>query len=188
MYKNIYSLIGIVLLLSIFWFLGNLYLDDFIEGNLARFQQVDNQSHRFAGYETGWNVFSSNFFGLGVEDLMNKIKVKKLNAIGLWTDFGTLDNFFITHLASYGILAIIHFSFFYFYLFKSYKFYGVNSNYFKAHFFLYLIMSLIGLSFDLEFYTIILILWASCSAILLKYKRLENNGINVYPFSNKSYL
>lgn len=149
--------------------LENFFID-FVDNIILRFQTEKNVSHRFGAYFTGYNVIVDNLFGLGSEDIMIKIRQGHYNAPGFWAYFSTIDSFYVSMVASYGILSFFYFRFFFQFLFKSFSLHHKSVNIFYAVIIIYVCFSLIGFSFDLQSYVIILFLLAFSMGIIFNKK------------------
>lgn len=138
----IYLLCLIIILFGVIEF-GEQYLTDLFirieEGNI---------DHRLAGWKTTYNLLSENYFGVGHTDIMDAIRKGGYATYGFATGFTTIDNVFLGELCSYGILGILTILFYYQYLIFAFKKRKTTPVKYKSILFLYIVMTLLGLSYN----------------------------------------
>lgn len=158
-----------VLLVSLFGLVGLVFLQDPLSNLLARFSEgkediLNSDFHRLAAFYSVWNLFSDNLMGVGPAGV--QAAMPQYATSGLLRDF-TLDNLFLKHIASYGILSIIPIG----YLF--YPFFYANKRRKKHHssymcvFFLFFSYALLGFSFCVDSYANMNALFYGYSGYLL---------------------
>jgi len=140
------------------------------------FERVESSEvdHRAAAYQSSFDFFVDNVFGVGREEVMSKIVSGGYSAPGLVKDFNTLDNFFLTQIAGYGIFSILVFMFYFFFLTNSFFYRKIDKRMFRLNLLLGFLWCSLAFSFNLEHYMCILILFAFLYSLLLKeidYKR-----------------
>lgn len=103
--------------------------------------------HRESGYSTTINIFLDNPLGVGKQRVAKYMK--EFSTGGIEEDLVTLDNFYLTHIASYGILSFIPFLFYLFYFVKCPKRLSDKTD---KHFIKITALTwcLLGLSYDVE--------------------------------------
>ncbi|WP_320054878.1 O-antigen ligase family protein [uncultured Acetobacteroides sp.] len=171
-YKNPKKIIVIIFIITITIFAALNSLQYYINNNLNRIE-TSSSEHRMAGYTSVANFSADHILGVGYTDLTKKIKVEGYASKGLIDGFGTLDNFFLTQIAAYGIFSIIVFAFYFYLFFKSYHYRKKNKMLFRSAFMLFLTWCLIGLSFNLESYLCLLLLFSGLYAKLNKQYLIE---------------
>lgn len=125
------------------------YLPDVID-NLVYRMMYSERSHRQSGLETCLNILADQPFGLGAKNFGQKVLAYA--AAGKEEGINTLDNFFLSQIAYYGILGIIVIYYYLYYFFVALRKWKYDKV-FSYQIGLYaLAFCLIGFSFDLESY------------------------------------
>lgn len=122
---------------------------NYIDYALSRFS--DSTAHREAAFPTVMKIFSNFTFGVGPDNI-NKY-VGLYAAEGIIDGFGTLDNFFLTEIASYGILAFVPIWYYLYYYIMSIFMTRKRPVFFRYMCYLFLPWCAVGFSFDVEAYT-----------------------------------
>lgn len=136
------------------------------------FDRFDQGSdHRFAAYPTVLNILSEN--PLGVGPIAIDQALHWYGTFGLIDDFGTLDNFYLTQMAYYGIFSIIPFLFYFFYLFKAFSQRQQTPIMFKSVCVIFLSWCLIGLSFNIDSYGQLSLLYFGLIGYIFSLRRTE---------------
>lgn len=105
------KIVGIMLLVCIALFAVLWYtLQDYVVLFFDRF--TEQSEHRLSGFQTTKNILNSNPFGVGYTGLENAFN--KYAASGFIVELATLDNMYLTFLATNGLLFIIPFLFYLF--------------------------------------------------------------------------
>ena len=157
---------NVILLLIIFcsFALFSNIISPLLTNIIERFD--DGADHRVAAFPSVLRLFLDNPLGVGSTQVTHRIiEYADFNLI---RDF-TLDNFFLTQIASYGVLAILFFMYYFFYFYKSIKFRHSYPIFYKCTLLLFLIFALMGFSFDIEAYMQILLLYYGLTGYLFSY-------------------
>lgn len=166
--------IGIVIIIS----LSEIFLITLIN----RFSDNDGPdvgiTFRLSGFIAIGNLFLENPFGVGLSHLLKTIEMKYAPANWIY-GFKTLDNYFLTQIGQYGILAFIPCCCsFYWYIYirnRKKSFETDNAIYYGIVMILSLIM-LISFSFDWEIYNFILATLGSVVGLLIR--DFDNNYLS----------
>lgn len=151
-----------IALLGIIMF-GDQYLNDLF----IRFEE-GSAEHRLAGWQTTYNLLSENFFGVGHTDIMGAIRKGGYAASGFTAEFTTIDNVFLGEFCSYGILGILTIIFYYQYLIFAFKNRKATPIKYKSILFLYIIMTLLGLSYNWNGISVVSLMFYSIVGYLMR--------------------
>ena len=130
------------------------FLVPFISNISERFD--DGADHRLAAYPSTFKLLSEYPCGVGSTQVLDKIS--RYSNVNLIKDF-TLDNFFLTQLAAYGMFSIIVFIYYFYYFFMFYKKKHFSQNTFLCATLFFLVYCMMGFSFDIEAYIQITLLY-----------------------------
>ena len=173
-YKSLVSVFALFLVIIAAYFLANYYLGDVID-NLRYRMMYSERTHRLSGIETTYNILQSRPFGLGAKDFGTK--VLPFAGAGKEEGINTLDNFFFTQIAYYGLLGIVVIYFYLFYFIRSFRYRKSQPSFFKQIMMLFVAFFLIGLSFDLEAYShITTIVYGLLGILFSNYIRVSNSN------------
>ena len=103
--------------------------------------------HRESGYSTTWRIISDHPLGVGKQKVA--FYMHEYNTGGIEEDLVTLDNFYLTQIASYGLLSFISFAFYLLYFFSVPR-YLKNKDNRKVLLLLIVTWCLLGFSYDVE--------------------------------------
>ena len=129
--------------------LGVMYFFSDTLNDLILRLSTGNNLHRQSSFQVTYNILSDNIFGIGFDNyayLLNKYAAEGTN-----TNVHTLDNFFLTQLAHYGIIGfyVLYFYVYYFlHYIKNWKIAKWN----KEIFYLILAFFISAICFDFEAY------------------------------------
>lgn len=87
----------------------------------------EQSEHREAGYGTVLNIISNHPFGVGIGGMESALN--KYATSGFLSWFKTIDNFYLTLIANYGLLSILPFLFFFYIPIRTYHLSKYNKNY-----------------------------------------------------------
>lgn len=118
--KKLKFLVFNIIVLSIIGYFVMYFGGDIIRMLLIRFGETE-ESHRLSAYSAALKLFSHNPIGVGYEHIMQEIIRGHYYSYGFSKYFTTLDNFFLTQLAAYGIFASLTVYSYFFFLIKSIK-------------------------------------------------------------------
>lgn len=148
------QVIAVVMVFTLLLIVGDFYFGEQMSDLSARFSEgrMDMESsdfHRLAAYYSVMNMFSDNLLGVcpeGVSDAM-----REYASVGLIRNF-TLDNLFLKHIASFGVLFIIPVCYIFYPLGLSYRRRHEQHFLWTAVFMLFLTLGLLGFSFCIDAY------------------------------------
>lgn len=129
--------------------------------------------HRESGYSTTWEIFSSHPLGVGKQRVARYMH--KYNTGGIEEELVTLDNFYLTQIASYGIFSFVSFYFYMFYFFKIPRRLKHSKNR-QALLLIIITWCLLGLSFDVESFEPVTVSCFCMLGILFKIFQLEDRN------------
>lgn len=138
--------------LSVFVILTGLTITNFMGdtfNDLSYRLANSDKLHRQSSFSVTTNILQDNIFGVGFDNFANSLY--RYAAIGTNVNVNTLDNFFLSQLAHYGIIGlfVIYFYLYYFILYiKKKKYYSLN----KELFFLLVAFFISAIMFDFEAY------------------------------------
>lgn len=138
-----FAILGAIIILA-----ASSILQDSFNDLTYRFANSD-QLHRVSSIGTTWNIFKSNFFGIGFDNFANKIE--NYAAYGKEAHINTLDNFYLTQIAHYGILGFFVIFFYVYYIVRFFRFRFRRSKW-KEFFLLVTAYFIISVCFDFEAY------------------------------------
>lgn len=147
MYKSLSKNIVLVFVISCCIILFHYLFAPIITNISERFN--DGANHRLASYPSVMMLFMDNPLGVGYTQVTNKIN--EYATINLIRDF-PLDNFFLTQIAAYGIISIIVFKYYFYYVIIAFKLKRTSKVLYKSVLLLFFIYSLVGFSFNIEAY------------------------------------
>ena len=162
--KKLLILIVVILISSITMVFT---IDSYIENTIERFHEK-SLNHRQAAYGSVFNYIGDHIFGTGGNDLTKRIEKGGYAEKGLIKGFGTLDNFFLTQIGSYGIFSVFIFYFYFYFFYNLYKKRKINIKVYNCSLLLFISWIMIGISFDLNSYICILMIYATLYALLFK--------------------
>lgn len=112
--KKLKFLVLNIIVISIISYFVMFFGSDIVKTLLIRFEDTE-ESHRLSAYSATLKLFSHNPIGVGYEHIMQEIIRGHYYSYGFSKYFTTLDNYFLTQLAAYGIFASLTvYSYFYF--------------------------------------------------------------------------
>lgn len=142
-----------VAFLSVFAILSVNYFGDLIVNVLERFN--DNAYHREAAFPSVLALVTDNPLGVGANNVLDR--VGDYATKDLIRDL-TLDNFFLTTIASYGILCWVAFLNYFCYIVKFFKTKRHNRRTFNSAMLIFISWCMIGFSYDIEAYVQLIIM------------------------------
>lgn len=146
----------IILIIGTIW-IGNTYLSDSFEYLFYRLSNSETM-HRVSSVGTVWNILKSNLFGIGFENYADELQ--KYAALGKEANVNTLDNFYMTQLAHFGIfgMIIIYYYMYYIIQFLRLKFKKENRKEFSL---LFIAFFIISICFDFDaYFNIVFVLYS----------------------------
>lgn len=175
------SLSRFLFLIALFvgaFLLAKYFFPDVLDNLLYRIR-FSERGHRLSGIDTTINILSSNPFGLGSRDF--GIKVLPYAGVGKEEGINTLDNFFLTQFAYYGILGFLMIYYYLFYFLRAFKYKTSCPEFFKQASLLFVGIILIGLSFDFEaYYHITIIVYGLLGILYSNYLRSPKPSLLKY--------
>ena len=159
--------IAIATVLGIFYF--------WVLSDTGAIQDLSNRmeltsEHRESGYSTTLEIFSSHPLGVGKQRVSKFMH--QYNTGGIEEDLITLDNFYLTQIASYGILCFISFFFYMIYFYKCPRLLRKTDSR-NALYLIIFTWCLTGLSFDVESFDPVTVLCFGLLGLLFKNFRIE---------------
>lgn len=146
------------------------------------YNRMENRSvHRESGYSTTWEIFSLHPFGVGKQRVARYMH--EYNTGGIEEELVTLDNFYLTQIASYGILSFVSFYFYMFYFFKIPRQLKIRENR-QALLLIIITWCLLGLSFDVESFEPVTVSCFAMLGILFRKFQLEERKHHELSFDN----
>ena len=161
-------------------FLGDLFFKDLFNSITERFIQGQNEIassdfHRTAAVTSTWNLLQENILGVGPSGVSKAMH--HYASSGLRQDF-TLDNIFLKHIASFGILAFIPLAYIFYLYFYAYKKRKLSPIFFKSVFYMMVSFALVGFSFCADNYPQMTGIFYGCLGyIFLNKKEFVNQSI-----------
>lgn len=108
-----------VFVICILVFLIFIFADSIVADLIVRFTEGSFE-HRESAYVTVFSLFFNNPFGVGFYRIMESIRSGGYAAQGFSDGFSTVDNFFLTEIASYGLFAFFTVFYYYFFLIRAF--------------------------------------------------------------------
>lgn len=171
--------IGMVVVLGIFYFM--------VSKDSGALQDWDERmevtsEHRESSYSTTLNIFTEHPLGVGKQKVSKYIH--EFNSGGIEEDLVTLDNFYLTQIASYGLLSIMSFVFYMLYFFKIPRLLKSRDNK-KVFLLVILTWCLLGFSYDVESFVPVSVF---CFGLLgLLYSTFKNEEQSLYAVCINNY-
>ena len=155
-----------LLLCLLIFFVGDVLID--AAGDLVyRFNNA-NSTHRASSFEVTYNILSQNPFGIGIHNVSDLLL--QYSAVGKEDHIGTLDNFFLSQFAYFGIFGIFVIYNYLLYFFKS----NITERpyYDRVELIVYIYAFLVcGFCFDFEAYnTITFVIYSMLGLMLWRQK------------------
>lgn len=150
---------------------GLVFLQDQLGYLSARFSEgkddiLNSDFHRLAAFYSVWNLFSDNLLGVGPAGVNSAMP--QYATSGLLRDF-TLDNVFLKHIASYGLLSIIPICYLFYPFFYAFKKRKKMHSSFICVALLLITYALVGFSFCVDSYANMNALYYGYSGYMLAY-------------------
>lgn len=178
--KRVKVIVISLLLITVVFLFSDSFLNDLISVNFNRIEN-GNSDHRIAGFKTIYNLLKSHWFGVG-DGYMIYVRKEHLFSAGFIESFGTFDNYFLTQIAKYGLLAGFVFYFDYFLLIHVFKTPHLKMYIWNGVFLLFVVRSLMGFSFDVESYDCFNIPFFMFLSLMMK--KADENLYNAYLISD----
>lgn len=118
-------------------------------GDLIYRLQNSDVMHRQSGFTIVSNILRDNFFGVGFDNY--SASLRKYATSGFNTDVNSLDNFFLTQIAHYGLLGVFVLLFYLYYFLVYFRSRRMRKKS-KEILFLFAAFTITGFSFDFEAY------------------------------------
>ena len=146
----------------------------------SRMENVGSE-HRESGYSTTLNIFLDYPFGVGKQGISRYMH--EYNTGGIEEDLVTLDNFYLTQIAAYGIFVFISFIFYLLYFFKLPWMLKIKDSK-NALLLVFYTWCLLGLSYDVESFEPVTVFCFGLTGLLFNCFKNEEKSLYEYSISN----
>lgn len=175
--RNISKMVSIAIPMALFFVIlfgfVEMYFSEHVDTMFERFENGDE--HRMSGFATTWNIFSSNPLGVGTAGMENALV--RHAAAGFAAHLKTIDNFYLTTVAKYGVLSVIMILFFLIYPILATILSKHNVKYRTAAFW-FIPWLLAGMSFGVDGYLPVTLLYFGTAGHLFRIvENTQKNGL-----------